>query len=223
MLEGIASVEPRSRDEPRTREDPLSRVVPELEPKGRVREEEREDFRRGGSGLPGIPGDPGVVVLEAAAGAGTSMLDLVEFLLKAFGINDRAALLAVLSMLDLGLSFALTAPEVELTLAMLVLDELRLSAFERLMLVRELVRFSEAVSVSLALALSLRSLDSGLGDAEANGLGDGLGEAEAVAVVEGLDGVVTLAALPMRESQPDFLAGVVSAICPIVRFCRCRC
>ena len=210
MLEGIASVEPRSRDEPRTREDPLSRVVPELEPKGRVREEEREDFRRGGSGLPGMPG----VVVEAAAeaGAGTSILDLVEFLLKAFGINDRAALLAVLSMLDLGLSFALTAPEVELTLAMLVLDELRLSALERLMLVRELVRFSEAVSVSLTLALSLRSLDTGLGDAEANGLGDGLGEAEAVAVVEDLDGVAAFAAPLMREIQPDFLAGVVSAI-----------
>ena len=211
MLEGIASVEPRSRDEPRTREDPLSRVVPELEPKGRVREEEREDFRRGGSGLPGMPGEPGVVVVEAA-GVGTSILDLVEFLLKAFGINDRAALLAVLSMLDLGLSFALTAPEVELTLAMLVLDELRLSALERLMLVRELVRFSEAVSVSLTLALSLRSLDTGLGDAEANGLGDGLGEAEAVAVVEDLDGVAAFAAPLMREIQPDFLAGVVSAI-----------
>jgi len=200
VLEGIASVEPRSRDEPRTRDDPLSRVVPELEPKGRVREEEREDFRRGGSGLPGMPGEPGVVEAAAEAGAGTSILDLVEFLLKAFGINDRDALLAVLSMLDLGLSFALTAPEVELTLAMLVLDELRLSALERLMLVRELVRFSEVVSVSLALALSLRSLGTGLGEAEANGLGDGLG-----------DGVAFAAPL-MREIQPDFLTGVESAI-----------
>jgi len=144
-----------------------------------------------------------VVVVEAAAGVGTSILDLVEFLLNAFGINDRAALLAVLSMLDLGLSFAFPVPTtalVELTLAMLVLDELRLSALERLMLVRELVRFSEAVSVSLTLALSLRSLDTGLGDAEANGLGDGLG-----------DGVAFAAPL-MREIQPDFLAGVVSAI-----------